>query len=189
MPEEYIPPYDRPGMINVLERNIHTIIHLRTQADLARPWYSRLADAITEYTGRISFLVINILFFAAWLIINSGHLGITPFDPFPYNMLTTVVSLEAIVLSIFVLITQRRSEAQAERHADLALQIGLLSEYELTRVIQMLDAIQDRMDIDNNEDETLVQLETELHPEDVLEEIDRVRSQAYRNASRRTARP
>ncbi|MCE5260070.1 MAG: DUF1003 domain-containing protein [Chloroflexi bacterium] len=171
---------DNPALANVMERNINTIIALRAKDDRNRKWYDRLADAITNFSGRIVFLVIHIILFASWFIINSGWLGNVPFDPYPYNMLVTVVSLEAICLSIFVLITQRRSSAEAERRADLALQIGLLTEHELTHVLQMLDAIQDRMDIDNNEDRELIDLEMETRPEDVLAEIDRVRQRAYK---------
>jgi len=174
------PSEDNPALADVMERNINTIIALRAKDDRNRPWYDRAADAITNFAGRIVFLVIHVILFSAWIVINTGQVGIPAFDPYPYNMLVTVVSLEAICLSIFVLITQRRSSMESERRADLALQIGLLTEYELTRVIKMLDAIQDRMDIENDEDKELIDLEMETHPEDVLAEIDRVRQRAYK---------
>ncbi|MHB9034351.1 MAG: DUF1003 domain-containing protein [Anaerolineae bacterium] len=174
------PVEDNPALSDILERNIHTIIGLRAQAARSRPWWERAADAVTDFTGRIVFLVGNILFFVLWFVVNAGWLGIPPFDPFPYNMLTTVVSLEAICLSIFVLITQRRSSAEAELRADLALQISVLTEHELTHVLKMVDQIQDRMEIDNNEDRELIDMEIENRPEDVLAEIDKVRRQAYR---------
>ena len=95
-----------------------------------------------------------------------------PFDPFPYGLLTMIVSLEAIFLSTFVLISQNRLSEEVEHRADLALHIGLLTEHELTRVLQMLDAIQDKMGIENDEDSELADLEMETRPEDVLAEID-----------------
>jgi uncharacterized membrane protein len=84
------------------------------------------------------------------------------------------VSLEAIFLSTFVLISQNRLSQEAERRAELDMHIGLLAEHELTRVLQMLDAIQDKMGIENDEDSELADLEMETRPEDVLAEIERL---------------
>jgi uncharacterized membrane protein len=88
------------------------------------------------------------------------------------------VSLEAIFLATFVLISQNRMNEEAEHRADLALHIGLLTEHELTRVLQMLDAIQDKMGIENHEDSELADLEMETKPEDVLAEIERLQQRA-----------
>ena len=85
-----------------------------------------------------------------------------------------IVSLEAIFLSTFVLISQNRLSQEAEHRADLDMHIGLLAEHELTRVLQMLDAIQDKLGIEDNEDSELADLEMETMPEDVLAEIDRL---------------
>ena len=95
-----------------------------------------------------------------------------------------VVSLEAIFLSTLVLISQNRLSEEAERRADLDLHIGLLTEHELTRVLQMLDAIQDKMGIENDADSELADLEMETRPEDVLAEIARLQQRARsRNTS------
>ena len=85
-----------------------------------------------------------------------------------------IVSLEAIFLATFVLISQNRFSAEADRRADLNLQMGLLSEYELTRALLMLDAIQKKLEIGNKPDQELHDLEQNVHPEDVLAEIERV---------------
>jgi uncharacterized membrane protein len=100
------------------------------------------------------------------------------FDPFPYGLLTMIVSLEAIFLSTVVLISQNRLSAEIERRADLDLHIGLLTEHELTRVLQMLDAIQRKMGIDDDEASELADLEMETKPEDVLAEIERLQRRA-----------
>ena len=88
-----------------------------------------------------------------------------------------IVSLEAIFLSTFVLISQNRFSDEADRRAELDVQIGLLAEHELTRVLQMLDAIQDKLGIANHADSELADLEMETRPEDVLSQIDRVHRQ------------
>ena len=85
-----------------------------------------------------------------------------------------IVSLEAIFLSTFVLISQNRQAQEAERRADLDLHIGLLTEHELTRVLQMLDAIQDKLNIVDHKNSELADLEMETKPEDVLAEIQRL---------------
>jgi uncharacterized membrane protein len=91
-----------------------------------------------------------------------------------------VVSLEAIFLSTFVLISQNRLAEESERRADLGLQISLLTEHELTRVLQMLDAIQGKLGIEDDENSELADLEMETKPEDVLAEIERLNQQAKR---------
>lgn len=100
------------------------------------------------------------------------------FDSFPYGLLTMIVSLEAIFLSTFVLISQNRLSAETERRADLDLHIGMLTEHELTRVLLMLNAIQDKMGIPNDGNSDLADLEKETKPEDVLAEIERLELRA-----------
>jgi uncharacterized membrane protein len=126
------------------------------------------------------FVYVHIVWFGVWIVLNTGRVGVAPFDPFPYGLLTMVVSLEAIFLSTLVLISQNRLSEESEHRADLALHIGLLTEYELTRVLHMLDAIQDKMGIDNDADSELADLEMETKPEDVLAEIERLQQRARR---------
>ena len=165
---------DNPALSKVIERNIRTIIDLRLKAASERSVQDCIADAITFFSGHMVFAYMHIVWFGVWILINTGRVGVRPFDPFPYGLLTMVVSLEAIFLSTFVLISQNRLSKEAERRADLDLHIGLLTEHELTRVLQMLDAIQDKMGIGNNADSELADLEMETKPEDVLAEIERL---------------
>ncbi len=165
---------DNPALSNVIERNIRTIISLRAQAAQARGLQDRIADGITTFSGRMIFAYVHIVWFVVWIGLNTGNLGVPPFDPYPYGLLTMVVSLEAIFLSTFVLISQNRLSQAAEQRADLDMHIGLLAEHELTRVLQMLDAIQDQLGIDNDQDSELADLEMETRPEDVLAEIARL---------------
>src|SRR5687767_3955667 len=165
---------DNPALSKVIERNIRTIIHLRTKAARERSLQSRIADALTFFSGRMIFAYVHIIWFGIWILLNTGRFGVKPFDPFPYGLLTMVVSLEAIFLSTFVLISQNRLGEETERRADLDLHIGLLTEHELTRVLQMLDAIQDKLGIVDHESSDLADLEMETKPEDVLAEIERL---------------
>ena len=167
---------DNPALSKVIERNIRTIIHLRTKAARERRLQDRIADAITSVSGRMIFAYLHIVWFGLWILLNSGRFGVRAFDPFPYGLLTMVVSMEAIFLSTFVLISQNRLGEETERRADLDLHIGLLTEHELTRVLQMLDAIQDKLGIVDHENSELADLEMETKPEDVLAEIHRLQT-------------
>jgi uncharacterized membrane protein len=168
---------DNPALSKVIERNIRTIIRLRAKAATERSLQGRIADAITSFSGRMVFVYVHILWFGVWILLNTGWFGLPNFDPFPYGLLTMVVSLEAIFLSTFVLISQNRLAEETERHADLALHIGLLTEHELTRVLQMLDVIQEKLEIVDHANSDLADLEMETKPEDVLAEIHRLQAQ------------
>jgi uncharacterized membrane protein len=165
---------DNPALSKVIERNIRTIIHLRTKAGEERSLQSRIADAITSFSGRMIFAYVHIVWFGLWILINTGRFGVRVFDPFPYGLLTMIVSLEAIFLSTFVLISQNRLAEETERRSDLDLHIGLLTEHELTRVLQMLDIIQEKIGIVDHANSDLADLEMETKPEDVLAEIERL---------------
>jgi uncharacterized membrane protein len=167
---------DNPALSKVIERNIRTIIHLRTKAADERSLQGRIADVVTTFSGRMIFVYVHIVWFGVWILLNTGKFGVAIFDPFPYGLLTMVVSLEAIFLSTFVLISQNRLSEETERRADLHLHIGLLTEHELTRVLQMLDAIQDKLGIVDHANSDLADLEMETKPEDVLAEIHRLQS-------------
>lgn len=181
---------DNPALSKVIERNIRTIIRLRLKAANKRNLQDRIADVITSFSGHIVFVYVHIVWFGAWIVLNTGKIGVHPFDPFPYGLLTMVVSLEAIFLSTFVLISQNRLSEESEYRANLNLQIGLLTEHEVTRVLQMLDAIQDKMGIENDEDSELADLEMDTKPEDVLSEIERLqqmvlKKKKFRNRNQR----
>jgi uncharacterized membrane protein len=165
---------DNPALSDVVERNIRTILRLRAQSALNRGFQERLADGITSFSGRLSFVYFHALWFGAWLLLNTGWLGIRAFDPYPYGLLTMIVSLEAIFLSTFVLISQNRLSHESDRRADLDLHVGLLTEAELTRVLKMLGAIQDKLNIECDDPDELADLKLATNPEDVLAEIDRL---------------
>ena len=169
---------DNPALSKIIERNIRTIINLRITASRARNVQDRAADAVTAFSGNLVFIYLHVAWFSIWVLLNTGRFGVRPFDPFPYGLLTMVVSLEAIFLSALVLITQNRLTDEMEHRADLDLHIGLLTEHELTRVLQMLDAIQEKLGIENHAASELADLEMETRPEDVLAEIARLQTAA-----------
>jgi uncharacterized membrane protein len=134
----------------------------------------RIADAITSFSGRMAFAYVHIVWFIVWILLNTGRLGAPAFDPFPYGLLTMIVSLEAIFLSTFVLISQNRMSRESEHRSDLAMHISILAEHEVTLALQMLDAIHTKLGIETDKKTELADLETEIKPEDVLAEIERL---------------
>ena len=167
---------DNPALSHIIQRNIRKIIQVRLKSARDQGVQDRIANRMTSFSGSMLFFYIHVVWFCLWFLLNTGHLGITPFDPYPYGFLTVVVSLEAIFLATFVLISQNLLGKEAERLTDLGLQTGLLTEHELTRVLQMLRAIQNKIGITNDESSDLADadLEMETRLEDVLAEIERL---------------
>jgi uncharacterized membrane protein len=125
-----------------LERNVRAIAKLERNAMQERSPADRLSDGITWVAGSSGFVVAHIVFFTVWITLNVGIIRSLPiFDPYPFSFLTLVVSLEAIFLAIFVLMSQNRAARLADRRAHLDLQVDLLAERELTVMLHMLRAL------------------------------------------------
>ena len=167
---------DNPALSTVIQRNIRKIIHIRQKASQEQSFQDRMANVMTSFSGSMAFFYVHILWFSLWFLLNTGHLGVRVFDPYPYGFLTMVVSLEAIFLATFVLISQNLLARGAERLTDLGLQTSLLTEHELTRVLQLLRSIQIKLGIarDESSDQADADLAMETKPEDVLAEIERL---------------
>jgi uncharacterized membrane protein len=110
-----------------------------------RSTIERTADALTRAAASTPFFVFHAVWFIAWVAVNTGILGIRPFDPFPFGLLTLVVSLEAIFLSIFVLMAQSRESAIAELREEVSLQVTLRMEEEVTKTLQLVAGLYPRL--------------------------------------------
>jgi uncharacterized membrane protein len=156
----------------VVHRNIRALLQVRRQVEQRRSVKDRVVDAITAFTGSIYCIYLHVLLVGSWLVINAGLIPwIEPFDPFPFVMLAMCASVEAIFLSTFVLITQNRMARLSEKRAELDLQISLLAEHEITRLLEMVEAIGHKLDV-SFEDKGLHELKKDVAPETVLEEIE-----------------
>ena len=167
---------DNPALSNVIQRNIRKISQVRQKTFREQGLQDRISNGITSFSGSMVFLYLHIAWFSVWIFLNTGRFGIPAFDPFPFGLLAVIVSLEAIFLSTFVLISQNLLSKEAERLTDLGLHTALLTEHELTRVLQMLHAIQEKIGITNDAVSNIADadLEMETNPEDVLAEIERL---------------
>jgi len=126
----------------VTRTNLEEIIRLERESIRKMTRAERISEAISRFAGSQPFILIHLLWFAAWILVNLGCVpGVKIFDPLPFSFLTMMVSLEAILLTAFVLISQNRLGHQADKRAQLDLQVNLLAEQEITKVLQMLDLI------------------------------------------------
>jgi CheY-like chemotaxis protein len=175
---------DNPALSSIIQRNIRKIIQVRLQAVVAQTLQERIAHRISTFFGSMAFLYLHIVWFVVWMAFNSGRIGIAAFDPFPYVLLTTTVSLEAVFLTTFVLISQNLLGKESERLTDLGLHTALMTEHELTRVLQMLRVIQGKIGIANTDDSKLADadLEMETNPNDVLTEMARLQKRESHRA-------
>jgi uncharacterized membrane protein len=156
------------GLASVVERNIDALLLRAQREDAARPRAHRLADAVTRFTGSLTFVALHLAVFGVWVLVNSGVLPVPRWDP-SFVILATVASVEAIFLSTFVLISQNRMQALADERADLDLQVSLLSEHEVTRLITLVQAMAEKMGVAEAADPELDELAKDVAPERVLD--------------------
>ncbi len=136
------------------------LIHsLKASADERRTTAEKIADLLTRRFGSMAFLIANLLWFALWLVWNGGLIpGLQPFDPFPFQLLTMIVSLEAIFLSIIVLISQNRGERVADLRQEMDLQLDIVTEDELTKMMKMLALLLEKQGVDISNDDELQEM-------------------------------
>lgn len=177
-------PGAEPGALaTIVGRNIRALLEVRQEHERRRGLQERMADTITRFAGSMAFVYLHLVLFGGWLLVNSGVVpGIRPFDPFPFVMLAMWASVEAIFLSTFVLISQNRMAVLDQQRADLDLQVSLLSEHEVTRLVQMVDAIALKLGIEPPA-EDLEELKEDVLPEVVLQEMAQAEEDACRAAA------
>jgi uncharacterized membrane protein len=169
-PSPVFPPPS--GLSPVLERNIRSLTERRRRERREAPLQARVADAITRFAGSMVFVYVHIAVFGIWTAVNAGLVGFIPKWDESFVILGTSASVEAIFLSTFVLISQNRMAAAADKRADLDLQISLLAEHEITRVVALTSAIAARLGIEAASDPELAELKQDVAPEAVLDEIE-----------------
>jgi uncharacterized membrane protein len=132
-----------------------------------------IAVSITRWAATAVALAAHAVWFSAWIVLNSSLSPIQPFDPFPYSLLTMIVSLEAIFLTLFVLITQNRMSQEADKRAELDLQINLLAEKEATMVLRILQDISAQLGVETRASKDLKELLKETRIEDIAKKLEK----------------
>src|SRR3990167_10484498 len=134
------------------ERKRQILRSFEAQALKQRSFFTQISDDLNNAFGSTTFLIVNVLLFIAWIVVNTGFIpGIEPFDPFPFGLLTLGLSIEAIILSIFILVSQNRTSYVDTLREELHLQVNLIAEEEITKILKVLAEIRQKVGI-NEED-------------------------------------
>ncbi len=166
-----VPPPSPENLSSSLKRNIEAIAERRRQEAASATREERLAQAITSFTGSMRFVYLHLVIYSLWIVINLGVVpGVPTFDP-SFVILAMEASVEAIFLSTFVLISQNRTSAAADKRADLDLHINLLAEHELTKMAQVVTAIAARLDVQLANTAEIEEVKKDVAPEAVLDEL------------------
>lgn len=151
----------------------------KAKMDLRRTLTDRIADHITNAFGSVLFFSLNFSAFIIWIIWNNGWVpNVSVFDPYPYGMLTMVVSLEAIFLSIFVLISQNRAAKIADLREEVDLHVNVQAEEEITRLLIMVDQIHDHLGLDPDDDAELRRMKKRTNLKTIEDKISKEMDEA-----------
>jgi len=170
-PKSMSPPSEKGSVHDLTQRNVELIRELEKSAKQDRSPSDKVAEVIARFCGSMTFVWVHIIWFGVWTVINIFP-GLPHIDPFPFTFLTLVVSLEAIFLSTFILISQNHDAKISERRNHLDLQINLLSEQENTKMLAMLQAIAAKVGADLEEDPHLQAMSADTEPEKVVQQIE-----------------
>jgi len=154
-------------------RHIKAISALEQEALERRSSAEKISDFIVYQAGRVWTIILHLAWFGIWIVWNSGRVpGLHPFDPFPFMGLSTVVSLEAIFLSLFILVSQNRASRRADERAHLDLQVNLLAEREATKMLQLLQALCAHHGLCEAGDAEATELAHETEPATIARELE-----------------
>jgi uncharacterized membrane protein len=128
--------------------NIEAILKLEKEDERQLSSFHRLSHGIGGFVGTIYFLALQCFAVLAWLGANARIFGNAPFDPYPFPLLSTVLGLEAVLLTSFVLIRQNTMDKRSERRNHLDLQINLLAEKEATSILNVVREIAEYLKVD-----------------------------------------
>ena len=166
-----VPPPGPKDLSDSLKRNISSLRERRRQEAANATRQERLAEAITAFTGSMTFVYLHLALYSVWILVNVGVVpGLPKFDP-SFVILAMEASVEAIFLSTFVLISQNRTAAASDKRADLDLHINLLAEHELTKLSAVVLAIAARLDVPVADTEDVQEIRKDVAPEAVLDEL------------------
>lgn len=139
-----------------------------------RTFTEKLADNLVHWFGGISFVILNMAIFVIWILLNTGIIpDIEPFDPFPFILLTMIVSLEAIFLSIFVLMSQNRESRISDLREEIDLQVNMIAEQEITKIIHLIAYLMKHLNVPYEKDPELRRMMKPLDTEEIRQELER----------------
>lgn len=163
---------DDHSLNSALKRNIDALRRRRAEEEKRARFEERLASAITRFSGSMYFVYVHAAIYGFWIVANLGWIpGLKAWDP-TFVVLAMVASVEAIFLSTFILITQNRMAAAADRRAELDLQVSLLAEAEITKLVELVSMIAEQMNLSSAEEQEIEEMKQRVAPEAVLDAIE-----------------
>jgi uncharacterized membrane protein len=172
--EDVQPGSSGPGTLpaRAVAENVARIVDLERAARRELAASERLSQAITDLAGSLRFVVAHLLLFGGWALWNTMAPSRLRWDPFPFGLMTMLVSLEGVLLAVFVLITQNRILSQTDRRDHLELQVSILAEQELTMALRMLRQLCDRAGIQPESDREVQDLMGETNVHELMRQIE-----------------
>ena len=167
---------------DLVRETVGEVARLEMRSRTAMSLGDRFADLATAFSGSVLFVVLHAAWFGAWIALNTLP-GIGHFDPFPFGFLTLIVSLEAIFLSTFVLISQNRQAQAADRRAKVDLQVNVIAEQEVTKLLQMVTDIHEHLDIGSADDPVLDQMRSRTYISDLADAVDQAEQNTHPEAA------
>ena len=156
----------------LVRRNIERVLRLEEHAGRTRTFSEAVTGRVGRFVGTLVFVGLHLALFTGWIAANSRLLhSIRPFDPYPFNLLSTVCSCEAVILAAFVLMAQNRMTSLADRRAHFDLQVNLMAEQEASITIQMLDRISRKLDVTQENPEEALALSRTSSLQHLAEEL------------------
>ena len=135
-----------------IQKTVKQVARMEQQNEQEKGWSEWLSDHVTAFSGSMTYVALHIVWFTLWIVANTLWVDI---DPFPFTFLTMIVSLEAIFLATFVLISQNRQAYLADRRSQLDLQVNMVTEEELTKLMGMVAGIREHLGIADGLDKEL----------------------------------
>lgn len=165
--------------------NVRTIVALEQRLAAEKSRSERVSDRVSRFVGTLGFVAVHLALFIAWAAWNAVAAPPLRFDPYPYGLLTFIVSMEGVLIATFVLITQNRMQARTDQRDRLNLQVDLLAEQEMTLVLRMLRRISDALQVgpDDEDARRAEQLAEETNVYDLMQQLERERGGAQKGAS------
>jgi uncharacterized membrane protein len=155
----------------LVPETVQAIVDLEQREKVRMTFSDRVADAITAFGGSMLYVWLHVVWFAVWIALN---VAMDSFDPFPFGLLTMIVSLEAIFLATFVLISQNRQAILSDKRAKVDLQVNVIAEREVTKLIEMVARIQDHLGLEERHDAAEVQnMQEPTHVASLVNELER----------------
>lgn len=172
-------PAQKNHHVQATERRRQFFKSFEAKSLRSRSILTQISDDLTEVCGSTPFLIFHIIFFTGWILLNMNFIpGAIPFDPFPFGLLTMVVSLEAIFLAIFILVSQNRSAYVNTLREETHLRVNLIAEEEITKALEVLAELRKAVGIKKTDpelEEMLQRTDTNYIERSILHQIERAK--------------